>query len=150
MTPLQAYRLDRLRRASRLLDSSFVVPGLGIRIGLDPIIGLIPGVGDLVSPIFALVILVQARQLGLPGVVQARMILNVAIDALVGTVPVLGDLFDVLWKANDRNMDLLERHAFEIRYPSGDWIFVGGVVLAIAAAAMVPALLLTWLLAALL
>lgn len=139
-----------LRRASRLLDSSFVVPGLGIRIGLDPIIGLIPGIGDLVSPIFALVILVQARQLGLPRVVQARMILNVAIDAIVGAVPVLGDLFDVLWKANDRNMDLLERHAFEIRYPSGgDWLFVGGIVLAIAAAAMVPALLLTWLLVAL-
>lgn len=146
LTEAQAQRLSALRHGARLLDSAFVIPGLNVRIGLDPILGLIPGLGDLVSPIYTMAILAQARELGLPRVVQLRMILNVAIDALFGVFPVIGDLFDVAWKANDRNMALLERHAYEIARPApGDWLFVGAAAVILAALAIVPPLLLAWL-----
>lgn len=145
LTEAQARRLQILRNGATLLDSAIVIPGTGIRIGLDPVLGLVPGLGDLVSPLYALAILVQARQLGLPRVVQMRMILNVAVDALAGIVPVAGDLFDVAWKANDRNMALLEQHAYEIQRPAaGDWLFVGAAVLVLAALAIAPPLILWW------
>jgi hypothetical protein len=146
LTPQQEKRLAVLRHGARLLDSAFVIPGSNVRFGLDPIFGLLPGLGDLVSPAFTLAILLQARDLGLPRVVQMRMILNVAIDALIGVVPIAGDLFDVAWKANDRNVELLERHAYEVHQPAGgDWLFVGLAVLVLAALAVIPALLLGWL-----
>ena len=70
-----------------------------------------PGIGDLVSPLFAIGVLWQAHDLGIPRIVQLRMIFNVAIDALLGVLPFIGDLFDFVWKANDKNMVLLEHHA---------------------------------------
>ena len=91
LTPGQAQRLDALRKVAQLLDSAFVLPGTSMRVGLDPILGLVPGLGDLISPLFTLGILWQARELGIPKVVQLRMIFNVAIDTVVGLVPVLGD-----------------------------------------------------------
>src|SRR5919108_383043 len=125
LTPGQRQRLDALRKVAQLLDSAFVVPGTSLRIGLDPIVGLVPGIGDLISPLFTLGILWQARELGIPKVVQLRMIFNVAIDTVVGLMPVLGDLFDFAWKANDMNMALLDRHAYEEHRASpGDWLFV--------------------------
>ena len=133
-----------LRNGARLLDSAFEIGG--VRVGLDPIVGLIPGIGDLLSPLFTLGILVQARELGLPRVVQLRMIVNVAVDALLGVVPVIGDLFDVAWKANERNMALLDAHAYELRRPApGDWLFVVAAVLILAALAILPTLALAWL-----
>ena len=113
LTPGQEQRLEFLRRIARTLDSAVPVPGTSFRFGLDPILGLIPGVGDLVSPLFTLGIFFQARDLVVPRVVQLRMIFNVAIDVLTGFVPIIGDLFDFAWKANNRNMALLERHAYE-------------------------------------
>ena len=128
---------------SRLLDSAWEVPGTSIRVGLDPILGLFPGLGDLVSPLFTIGILWQARELGVPRVVQLRMIFNVAIDSLFGVVPILGDLFDVAWRANDRNMALLDRHAREERRPSsGDWLFVAAMTVLLALIAIAPFLLL--------
>jgi hypothetical protein len=150
LTPVQVHRIDALRSMARLLDSAFYVPGLNVRFGLDPIIGLFPLVGDLISPLFTVGILLQARELGLPRVVQMRMILNVAIDTFLGVVPVVGDLFDFAWKANERNMDLLERHAFEERpADTGDWLFVGAAVIVLVGIAVVPALLIGWLVASL-
>lgn len=126
-----------------MLDSAVPVPGTSFRFGLDPVLGLIPGVGDLVSPLFTLGILFQARDLGIPRVVQLRMIFNVAIDVLTGFVPLIGDLFDFAWKANNRNMALLERHVYEEHRPSpGDWAFVAGCVLLVLAIAAVPFFLL--------
>src|SRR5919106_417335 len=125
LTPGQSQRLDALRKVAQLLDSAFLVPGTSFRIGLDPIVGLIPGFGDLISPLFTVGILWQARDLGIPKIVQLRMIFNVAIDTVFGLVPVLGDLFDFAWKANDMNMTLLERHAHEEHRPTpGDWLFI--------------------------
>ena len=146
LTAGQEQRLKALKHVSRLLDSAFVLPGTEIRIGLDPLFGLIPGLGDLVSPLFAIALLWQSRDLGIPRVVQLRMIFNVAIDALVGMLPLAGDLFDFAWKANDRNYALLERHAYEHRRPSAsDWLFVTGLTLLLLAVAAVPFLLAGWL-----
>jgi len=143
LAPGQEQRLRRLRQVSRLLDSAFQLPGLPYRFGLDPIIGLVPGIGDLVSPLFTIGLLWQAHDLGLPRVVQLRMIGNVAIDAVVGAVPLLGDLFDFAWKSNDMNMALLETHASEERSPSrSDWFFVAVLSLVVLALAALPVLVL--------
>jgi hypothetical protein len=145
LTPGQMQRLEALRHISRLLDSALVVPGTSYRIGLDPILGLVPGIGDLVSPLFAGFLLWQGRDLGLPRVVQLRMIFNVAIDTLTGVIPIVGDLFDFAWKANDKNLALLERYALEERPASpGDWLFVGGMIVLLAMLAAIPFVLAGW------
>lgn len=103
-------RLARLRSLSRLLDSSIRIPVIGYRIGLDPLIGLIPGVGDAVMLLPAGYIILEAYRLGVPRPTVARMVANVGLETLFGTVPVLGDLFDATFKANTRNLYLLESH----------------------------------------
>ena len=149
LSPGQLQRLDALRKVAQLLDSAFVVPGTSLRIGLDPIVGLVPGIGDLISPLFTVGILWQARELGIPKVVQLRMLFNVAIDTVLGLVPVLGDLFDFAWKANDMNMVLLERHAHEEHEATpGDWVFVVVMILLLVVIAALPFLVLGWLLGA--
>ena len=146
LTPGQEQRLQALRAAARLLDSAFEIPGTGYRIGLDPIVGLVPWVGDLFSPLFTIALLWQARDLALPRVVQMRMLFNVGIDTLVGMIPIAGDLFDFAWKSNDMNMALLERHVYEERRASaGDWLFVVFAVIVLLMIAAVPVLLAGWL-----
>jgi hypothetical protein len=149
LTPAQEQRLAGLRKIADLLDNAFLVPGTSYRIGLDPILGLLPGLGDLVSPLFAIGMLLQARQLGVPKVVQLRMLFNVAIDALVGAVPIAGDLFDFAWKSNDKNLALLELHAREERAPApGDWAFVSLMIALVVALAAIPIVALGWILSA--
>jgi hypothetical protein len=149
LTPGQQKRVAALRHFSRLLDSAYELPGTTYRIGLDPIVGLIPGIGDLISPLFTIALLWQSRDLNLPRIVQARMLFNVAIDTVLGMVPIAGDIFDFAWKANDMNMALLERHAFEERPASaGDWAFVVGLTVLLIMVAAVPILLAGWLLSA--
>ena len=147
LTSAQQQRIAALRHVSRLLDSAYQVPGTTYRFGLDPIFGLLPGIGDLISPLFTIALLWQSQDLNLPRVVRLRMLFNVAIDTVIGIVPIAGDLFDFAWKANDMNMALLERHAFEERPASaGDWVFVGGLTVALIALAVVPFLIAGWLL----
>jgi hypothetical protein len=151
LTEVQVQRLKALKYFARLLDSAFVLPGTDIRLGLDPLLGLVPGLGDLASPLFTVVLLWQSRDLGIPRVVRLRMIFNVAIDALVGLMPIAGDIFDVAWKANNRNIALLERHAYEVRRPTaGDWLFVTGLIALLVVVAAVPLLLTGWLMSGLL
>ena len=139
LSPAMQARLDLLRRWSTQLDSVFEIPGLGIRFGWDPILGLLPGLGDMVTPLYSIAIVVTGMQLGIPRVVQLRMLLNVILDAVVGAVPIVGDAFDVAWKANDWNMRLLERHAWEERPPSrGDWGFVFAIATLMLSAIAVP------------
>jgi len=139
--------LDTLRRWAGLLDSAFRVPGTQIRFGLDPILGLFPGIGDLATPILAVLILVHGARVRVPKIVLARMVLNALIDFFVGAIPVLGDLFDFAWKSNDWNLALLERHARPgARATRGDWIFVIGCVTVVLLAAIVPLLVVVWLL----
>ena len=102
--------LDRLRRLGYLLDNSIPVPGTGFRFGLDTVIGLVPGIGDLVGGALSLYIVVEAARLGVPKALLLRMGYNVAVDALVGSVPVLGDFFDAGYKANLRNLALVQEH----------------------------------------
>ena len=98
-----------MRRAAWLLDRSIPLGG-GYRIGLDPLIGLVPGAGDWIGAAFSLYLLYEAARLGLPFHVLVRMALNVTIEALVGMIPFLGDCFDFVWQANMRNVGLVEQH----------------------------------------
>lgn len=101
-------RLDGARLLARLLDDSIPIPGTSYRIGIDPLLGLVPGVGDALAAILSTWLLVIGLRLGAPAAVLARMGLNIAIETLVGAIPIAGDLFDAGWKANIRNLRLLE------------------------------------------
>jgi uncharacterized protein DUF4112 len=140
-------RLESLRRWAVVLDSLFRVPGTSIRFGLDSIVGLIPGIGDLASPAYTALILVEGLRLRVPAVVQVRMVLNAALDMGIGLVPLLGDIADVAWKANTRNLALLERHARPGTPPSpGDYAFVGVCLALVFLIASVPFIIIAWLL----
>lgn len=101
---------DRLERLAGLMDSCIRVPGLGVRLGLDSLLGLIPGLGDAVSLVPAAYIILRAHRLGVPRRTLWRMALNSAVDTVVGAVPLLGDLFDVGFKSNHRNVALVKQH----------------------------------------
>ena len=106
----RADTLMRLDALSRLLDNAFVLPGTNIRFGLDGIIGLVPGIGDLVSMGLSSYLIFEARRLGLPRWKIARMVGNVAFDTAIGVIPLIGDAADVLFKANRRNMKIIREH----------------------------------------
>jgi uncharacterized protein DUF4112 len=147
MRESDARTLAALRKWSVLLDSAFRVPGTSLTFGLDPILGLIPGIGDLTTPFFAGLLLVHAVRLRIPRVVQLRMLINAAIDLAIGFVPFIGDAFDFGWKANVRNLALLERYARPGSKASrGDWVFVLGVIGVLAAVAVIPLFFTAWLL----
>lgn len=99
----------QLHTLAHLLDSSIRLPG-GFRIGLDGLLGLVPGVGDVVGGALSTWIFYQANREGAPKSLQLRMIINILIDVFLGAIPVVGDLFDFMWKANNRNLALLERY----------------------------------------
>ncbi len=114
---------------ARLMDSIFVIPGTRIRFGLDALIGLIPGLGDTLTSFVSIYILKVASRCGVPRVTLVRMAMNIGIDYVVGIVPFVGDAFDIYWKANLKNVALLQRHlqsttAAERKARSGDWLFV--------------------------
>src|SRR5262245_24800605 len=107
---LDPARVERLRRLAVLLDDSIPIPGTRFRIGVEAILGLLPGAGDLAGGAFSLYILLQAARMGVPRPLLVRMGTNLVVDVVVGAVPILGDLFDAGFKANLRNLALLERH----------------------------------------
>src|SRR4029450_5934307 len=145
--PVNPVALDSLRRWAVLLDSAFRIPGTRIRFGLDAIIGLIPGIGDISTPVFAGLLLLQGVRMRLAIVVQTPIALNAAIDMLVGFVPILGDLVDIGFKANLRNLALLERHARRGVPPSRSDYIVGILcVIVLAFIALSPFAVLFWLL----
>lgn len=100
-------RRGRLNRLAWLLDSSIRVPGTDFRIGLDALLGLVPGGGDAAGVLLSGYIVLEAARMGVPGRTLFLMVLNVAVEALVGAIPLAGDLFDAAWKANQRNVSLL-------------------------------------------
>ena len=106
----RAERIARLDGLATLLDTAFFIPGTNIRFGIDAMMGLVPGIGDAITTAMSLYIVHEARQLGAPRHLIARMLANVALDGIVGAVPLLGDAFDVMWRANRRNMALLRKH----------------------------------------
>ncbi len=117
--------IESLDRLARLLDDFIRIPFLNIRIGLDPILGLVPWVGDTLSALFSLYLIGSAVQYRLPKVVITRMAMNVAFDYLLGIIPFVGDASDFFVKSNRWNMDLLRRHAQERHRPGfSDYLFV--------------------------
>lgn len=147
MRDADARTLAALRKWSVVLDSAFRVPGTRVTFGLDPILGLIPGIGDLATPCFSALLLLHAVRLRIPRVVQLRMLMNAAIDLAIGVIPLLGDFFDFGWKANVRNLALLERHARPgAKADPSDWAFVVVVLSILAAIAVIPLVLAAWLL----
>lgn len=149
-SPAAMAALVRLQRLAHLLDSKFRIPVLGIRFGFDPILGLIPGLGDAVGLGVSGYIVLQAARMGAPASLLARMIANAAADAVTGSVPVAGSLVDFVLRANRRNVDLLgqwleaphavERHSRRFFWLAG--IAVGAVMLAALALGI---WLVTWL-----
>lgn len=152
-TPARVDQAARVRALARVLDSAVGIPGTRIRFGLDSLIGLVPGVGDLAGAAFSGYIILSAARLGVPPVVLSRMLLNLGVDTLVGSVPLLGDAFDVGFRANTRNAALMERHLAEpgvARRSSrlSVAVVIGGVVLLAAvgiALAVLAARVLNWL-----
>ncbi len=105
-----AATLKRLRTLSHILDNAIPIPGTPYRIGIDPILGLIPGGGDIAGALLSAYIVLNAGMLGAPKESLVQMLLNIVLESLVGTVPVVGDVFDATWKANVKNLELLETH----------------------------------------
>jgi hypothetical protein len=103
-------RLERLRNFSRLLDEAIAIPGTTYRIGLDPLLGLLPGGGDVVGLVLSCFIVFEAARMGVSKATLGRMAFNILLETLAGTVPVLGDVFDFAWKSNTKNIRLLEEH----------------------------------------
>jgi uncharacterized protein DUF4112 len=103
-------RIARIDALATLMDTAFIIPGTQVRFGLDALIGLIPGIGDAITTVISLFIVSEARALGAPPMLIARMVANVALDGFVGAVPLVGDAFDVAFRANRRNMALLREH----------------------------------------
>lgn len=122
-----------------LLDNSIPIPGTGRRIGLDAIVGLVPGLGDVLSGGLGLFVVLRGAQLGVPGIVLARMLANVAVDFAIGSIPLIGDAFDLWFKANARNVGLIRRYtAHPAASTAGSWTFfavvAGGLVLLVVGA----------------
>src|SRR5215208_2093523 len=108
--PSREDSIARITALTKLLDSAFLIPGLNRRVGIDAVIGLIPGVGDAISAALASYIIWEARQRGLPRWKIARMVGNVAFDTAIGAIPVAGDAFDLFFKANERNLRIVNEH----------------------------------------
>jgi hypothetical protein len=110
--------LARLEALARLMDGAFVIPGTNTRVGLDAIIGIIPGIGDAFSGLISSYLIWEARKLGVSRWTLARMAGNTLLDTAIGAIPLAGDVFDVMFRANMKNMTLLRRHIERKGYTS--------------------------------
>ena len=132
----------RMRSLSTLLDNAIRVPGTSIGFGIDPILGLIPGGGDILGGVLSIYIVFEAFKLGLPRETLITMVSNIALETITGTVPVFGDIFDVAWKANVKNVELLEDYVNspELGEKADPWfvfLLLGGLLLLIILIAIV-------------
>jgi hypothetical protein len=118
--------LDEVEFLAWLLDNSIPIPGTGRRIGVDAIIGFVPGLGDMLSGALGIIVVARGAQLGLPKIVIARMLANLGLDFAIGSIPVIGDAFDLWFKANARNLRLMRRYFDAPRdSTAGSWLFFG-------------------------
>jgi hypothetical protein len=137
--------IDSLRRLARVWDDLLPIPLFGRRFGLDALLGLIPGVGDVASALVASIGLVVAARLKAPGSVLARMVYNIVIDMMVGAIPLVGDIFDFGWRAQQRNVALLERWAASPQVTTRrSSLLLIGVATAISAAAVATVWIAVW------
>jgi hypothetical protein len=152
-TENQLVRLERLRNFSQLLDNAIAIPGTSYRVGLDPLLGLIPGGGDMVGMVFSCLIVFEASRLGASQTTLGQMTFNILLETLVGTVPGIGDLFDVAWKSNTKNIKLLDDHlGVQRSLPVAGHrnrgftiLLIVGLVLAIASCVALSFFILRWL-----
>ncbi len=122
----------RIGRVTRALDELIEVPGTSIRVGLDPIVGLIPVVGDAVGAIVGVWVIAEAARFGIPRVALGRMVVNLLIDLGIGAIPLIGDVFDVAMRSNSRNLALFRRHALDPDASTrGHQAFLAGLVLVV-------------------
>ena len=116
---------ENLDLLSHVLDEWFRIPGTSIRFGLDGIIGLVPGLGDIIGGLASTILVIAAWVRGVPYITLVRMVVNIGIEVLLGTIPLLGDAFDIAWKANRRNYALIVRHLEQQRRQTWrDWVFL--------------------------
>jgi hypothetical protein len=143
---------DWARQLSKLLDSAIRIPGTDLRIGLDPILGaLLPELGDALTAVLSLSLLAVAYRERVPKLVLWRMLINVALDAIFGAIPLLGDVFDFAFKANEKNLALIERHRGDPTRPAtlGDKLVVSGVAIIAVGLVLLPIVVMFLLLRAL-
>lgn len=141
------FRDETLRSLEILLDEAFRIPFTRFRFGIDGLIGLVPGLGDVIAGILSLVIPFAAWTRGVPYVALMRMAVNVGIGVLVGSIPLLGDAFDIAWKPNRRNYLLMQRHIGQPRrHTWKDWAFLAALVCSIAIVFAIPVVVFIWLL----
>ena len=142
------FRDETLSSLEILLDEAFRIPFTRIRFGIDGIIGLVPGLGDVLAGLLSLIIPIAAWIRGVPYITLARMVANLGIGVLVGTIPILGDAFDIAWKPNRRNFRLLQRHLGEPRrHTRKDWAFLIVLACVLALIFAIPIILVIWALA---
>ena len=137
----------RYAAVSRVLDDLVPIPGTNQRIGLDPVIGLVPWIGDLISAAVGFWLIAEAARFRIPSVVLARMVWNTTVDLLVGAIPFLGDLFDVVSRSNSRNLELFRRHATDANASTAEHrAFLAGLALVVVGLIWLAAMVLGWLL----
>ena len=137
---------ENLDLLSHLLDDFIKVPGTPVRFGLDGIVGVIPGIGDLIGGIASCIIIIAAWVRGVSYATVVRMVANVVIEVSIGSIPILGDMFDIAWRANRRNYALLTGSIYEPRkYTIQSWFFLAALCLVMAALIIVPMILVTWM-----
>jgi len=145
--PRQLASNEHLDYVAALLDDIFRIPGTKIRFGLDALIGWVPGIGDAMTGIASFLIVFASWRRGAKAVTLVRMIANVLLETAIGAVPVAGDVFHVVWKANRRNYRLLVREKEEPgANTQRDWMFLAVLLFAVIAAAVIPIVVLIWLL----
>ena len=146
-TPSIADAERRIALVARVLDELITIPGTHHRFGLDSIVGLIPGVGDLASAAVGGWIILEAARLRLPGVVLARMVVNTVVDLVVGAIPLVGDAFDFIFKSNTRNLALFRRHATDPGASTTEHrAFLAGLVLLLVGLLWLAVVAIGWLL----
>jgi Domain of unknown function (DUF4112) len=142
------FRDATLRRLEILLDEAFRIPFTKFRFGIDGIIGLVPGLGDVIAGLLSLIIPIAAWIRGVPYITLLRMTVNIGIGVLVGSIPIVGDVFDIAFKPNRRNYQLLQRHLGEPRrHTWKDWVFLATVICALGIVFAIPIIVVIWLFA---
>ncbi|MEQ9354812.1 DUF4112 domain-containing protein [Coleofasciculus chthonoplastes] len=134
--------LKRLRRLSHLLDNAIPIPGTPWRFGLDPVLGLLPGAGDFLGTAFSTYIVLEAARIGIPRSLLGQMVINILLDTVIGSVPIVGDIADATWKANAKNIELLETY-WDSPQPEKqtDWFFLVLLLLGLLIAVIIIATL---------
>jgi hypothetical protein len=138
-------RDENLDLLAHILDDWFHIPGTNFRIGLDGVIGLVPGLGDILGGLLSSIMIFAAWMRGIPYVTLVRMTVNIGLDVLVGSIPLFGDIFDIAWKANRRNYALVQRHLRQPhRHTWKDWGFLLLLLSTLVSIFLVPIVLIAW------